>query len=131
MVFDEVNEMVKMEFRGEIKNHIDPLPEIRQTLMISATMNVDIKLQTEQSVRVPVKIETEKTGSAALGISQLAYPAANINTKINLLVNALNEDKSKERMLIRCASSAGNRKRSTVKKLTAYHLNSKPPQSKR
>jgi ATP-dependent RNA helicase RhlE len=106
IVIDEVDEILKLGFRAEIKNLVDLLPDKRQTLMFSATLNADIDILTENSTHKPIKIETGSATTTAITIEHSAYAVPNINTKINLIAHLLRTQKEMTKVLI----FAGNKR---------------------
>jgi ATP-dependent RNA helicase RhlE len=57
IVIDEVDEMMSLGFLPQLKNILDMLPERRQNLMFSATMNSRIEELIEEFFSTPEKIE--------------------------------------------------------------------------
>ncbi len=100
LVIDEVDEMLDLGFRAQLKNIIDLLPEKRQTLMFSATTTDEIDQFISANFHFPVKIEAAPTGSPLKNISQVAYKVPNFNTKINFLEYLLANDKSMSKVLV-------------------------------
>lgn len=100
LVIDEVDEMLNLGFRSQLKNLIDVLPEKRQTLMFSATINEDVDLLIENSSNTPVTIEATPTGTPVTKIEQIGYEVPNFNTKVNFLAHLLETDKSLTKVLV-------------------------------
>jgi ATP-dependent RNA helicase RhlE len=100
VVIDEVDQMMKLGFRAELKNLLDLLPEKRQTMMFSATMTEEIEgLLTLDYSRLE-RIEDAATGTPLTNITQLAYEVPNFNTKMNLLDHLLSTDRDMTRVLV-------------------------------
>ncbi len=106
LVIDEVDEMMKLGFRTELKNLLDLLPDRRQTLMFSATITDEIDALVKNNFNRAVKIEAAATGTPVEGIKQIAYQIANFNTKINFLAHLLSTDDSMTKVLV----FAGNKR---------------------
>jgi ATP-dependent RNA helicase RhlE len=85
IVIDEVDEMMSLGFLPQLKNILDLLPEKRQNLMFSATMNQAIEELIEDFFNEPEKIEVSVPGSPLEQIDQFAFPVPNYHTKVNLL----------------------------------------------
>ncbi|RYF67551.1 MAG: DEAD/DEAH box helicase [Cytophagaceae bacterium] len=85
LVIDEVDEMLNLGFRAQLKVILDLLPPKRQNLLFSATITPDVELLIETFFTSPVRVEAAPVGTPLTGISQLAYPLPNFNTKTNLL----------------------------------------------
>jgi ATP-dependent RNA helicase RhlE len=100
VVIDEVDEMLKLGFRSEIELLMDLLPEKRQTLMFSATLNDDVAILTKNRTHAPTLIESDPSGTTVDQVEQLAYRVPNMNTKINLLTYWLKSDRAMKRVLV-------------------------------
>jgi ATP-dependent RNA helicase RhlE len=106
LVIDEVDEMLKLGFRAEIKNLLDLLPDRRQTMMFSATITEDIDALVTKEFSRAERIETAATGTPLSSIKQVAYRVPNFNTKINFLAFLLKKDKAMKKVLV----FAGNKR---------------------
>jgi len=106
LVIDEVDEMLKLGFRAEIKNLLDLLPDRRQTMMFSATITEDIDALVTKEFSRAERIETAATGTPLSSIKQVAYRTPNFNTKINFLAFLLKKDKAMKKVLV----FAGNKR---------------------
>ncbi len=106
LVIDEVDEMLNLGFRTQLKNILDLLPEKRQNLLFSATLTEDVENLMQLYFNDPVKIEAAPTGTALDNIEQYAYDVPNFYTKVNLLKLLLAEDTSMTKLLVFAASKA-------------------------
>ena len=106
LVIDEVDEMLNLGFRTQLKNILELLPAKRQNLLFSATLTEDVDNLLQLYFTSPVKIEAAPTGTALENIQQLAYEVPNFYTKVNLLKHLLAEDKNITRLLIFVDSKA-------------------------
>ena len=106
LVIDEVDEMLKLGFRTQLKNILDLLPEKRQNLLFSATLTDDVENLLHLYFTNPVKIEAAPTGTPLENIQQYAYETPNFYTKVNLLQLLLAEDKDMSKVLVFAASKA-------------------------
>lgn len=103
-VIDEVDEMLNLGFRSQLKNIMELLPERRQNLMFSATITEEVEQMIEQYFNTPVRIEAAPTGTPLENINQMAYEVPNFYTKVNLLELLLNEDDNFSKVLIFAAT---------------------------
>ncbi|MBK9735853.1 MAG: DEAD/DEAH box helicase [Saprospiraceae bacterium] len=85
LVIDEVDEMLNLGFRSQLKHIMELLPEKRQNLMFSATITEDVEMLISEYFNSPEKIEAAPSGSPLTNINQVLYRVPNFNTKINLL----------------------------------------------
>lgn len=103
-VIDEVDEMLNLGFRSQLKNIMELLPERRQNLMFSATITEEVEEMIGQYFNAPVRIEAAPTGTPLENINQMTYEVPNFYTKVNLLELLLNEDDSFSKVLIFAAT---------------------------
>lgn len=106
LVIDEVDEMLNLGFRTQLKNILELLPEKRQNLMFSATLTDDVERLMQEYFKSPVKVEAAPTGTPLENIKQLEYDVPNFYTKVNLLKLLFAEDESMTRVLVFTASKA-------------------------
>ena len=104
LVIDEVDEMLNLGFRTQIKTILDLLPPTRQMLMFSATITDDVQVLIDYSFNDPVKIEAAPTGTPLANIVQVGYNVPNYNTKVNFLEQLLATDKTMTKVLVFAAS---------------------------
>lgn len=104
LVIDEVDEMLNLGFRTQIKNILDYLPPKRQNLLFSATMTEDVEALIDTYFNDPVRVEAAPTGTPLENISQLGYQLPNFNTKVNLLELLLAENKTMTKVLVFAAT---------------------------
>ena len=100
LVIDEVDEMLNLGFRSQLKNILDLLPERRQNLMFSATLTDEVEQLIETYFNDPIKIEAAPTGTPVEGIEQSGYHVPNFHTKINLLTWLLSNDSAMNKVLV-------------------------------
>ena len=89
LIIDEIDEMLDLGFRPQLVNLLDLLPPKRQNLMFSATMTPEVRLVIEETFEHPRYVTAARSGTPLEQIRQLAYPAKNFHTKVNLLVHLL------------------------------------------
>ena len=104
LVIDEVDEMLNLGFRTQLKNILDLLPAKRQNLMFSATITEDVEALMDMYFNDPVRVEAAPTGTPLENIDQLAYEVPNFYTKVNLLELLLTEDETMTKVLVFAAT---------------------------
>jgi ATP-dependent RNA helicase RhlE len=104
LVIDEVDEMLNLGFRTQLKTVLDSLPPKRQNLLFSATMTDEVEQLIQQYFASPVRIEAAPVGTPVENIEQTAYRVPNFYTKINLLEWLLNRDAAMTKVLVFAAT---------------------------
>lgn len=104
LVIDEVDEMLNLGFRTQLKSILDLIPPKRQNLMFSATITGDVEALMGSYFTDPVKVEAAPTGTPLENIIQIGYDVPNFYTKVNLLHLLLTEDESMTRVLVFAAT---------------------------
>lgn len=100
LVIDEVDEMLNLGFRAQLIKILDILPEKRQNLMFSATLNEDVELMIDNYFKKPEYIELISRGTPLEKIIQQAYYVPNFYTKVNLLEFLLQTEKAFSKVLL-------------------------------
>lgn len=85
LVIDEVDEMLDLGFRTQLKIILDLLPPKRQNLLFSATITNEVEQLIETFFNSPVRVEAAPMGTPLENIAQTAYSVPNFYTKVNLL----------------------------------------------
>src|SRR3954466_11358048 len=104
LVIDEVDEMLNLGFRTQLKNILDLLPQRRQNLLFSATLIQEVEELMNEYFDNPVRIEAAPAGTPVENIMQVAYEVPNFYTKVNLLKLLLTEDETMTKVLVFAAS---------------------------
>ncbi len=104
LVIDEVDEMLNLGFRTQLKNILDLLPAKRQNLMFSATITEEVEAIIDLYFKDPVRVEAAPTGTPLENIIQLAYAVPNFYTKVNLLEFLLTGDETMTKVLVFAAT---------------------------
>ncbi len=100
VVIDEMDEMLNLGFRTQLKNILDLLPAKRQNLLFSATITEDVELLMDTFFKDPVRVEAAPTGTPLENIEQIGYAVPNFNTKVNLLKLLLAQDETMTKLLV-------------------------------
>ena len=104
LVIDEVDEMLNLGFRTQLKNILDFLPPKRQNLLFSATMTEEVETLIETYFNNPERVEAAPTGTPLENIIQTGFEVPNFYTKVNLLELLLSEDDSMTKVLVFAAT---------------------------
>ena len=104
LVIDEVDEMLNLGFRTQLKNILVLLPPKRQNLLFSATITEDVEALIETYFNDPVRVEASPTGTPLENIIQTGYEVPNFYTKVNLLELLLAEDTTMTKVLVFAAT---------------------------
>lgn len=100
IVIDEVDEMLNLGFRTQLRNLIEFIPKKCQHLMFSATMTEDVELVINEFTSYYEKLEAAPSGAPLEHITQSAYTAQNFNTKSNLLAFLLDTHEEMTKVLV-------------------------------
>jgi len=100
LVIDEVDEMLNLGFRTQLKNIIGMLPERRQNLMFSATLIPEVAEVIHLVSEFYTVIEAAPSGAPLENIEQYSYSAPNFNTKANALSWFLKHDVAMAKVLV-------------------------------
>jgi len=100
LVVDEVDEMLNLGFRTQLKNILDLLPERRQNLMFSATITDEVELLMDTYFKDPERVEAAPMGTPLENINQFVYKVPNFYTKVNLLELLLTQQAEMTKVLV-------------------------------
>lgn len=84
LVIDEVDEMLNLGFRMQLKTILDLLPK-RQNLLFSATLTDEVEQLITAFFNNPVRVEATPAGTPVENIRQMGYHVLTFYTKVNLL----------------------------------------------
>ncbi|MFH1121298.1 MAG: DEAD/DEAH box helicase [Bacteroidota bacterium] len=100
LVIDEVDVMLDLGFRFQLKNIFELMPERRQNIMFSATMTEEVDALIDDFFITPVKISIAVSGTPLENIEQQCYPVKNFNTKVNLLTYLISDQNEYGKVLV-------------------------------
>ncbi|WP_295129053.1 DEAD/DEAH box helicase [uncultured Chitinophaga sp.] len=100
LIIDEVDEMLNLGFRTQLKNIFDLLPAKRQNLMFSATITDEVQALINSYFNHPVTVEAAPAGTPLKNIAQRGYEVPNFNTKVNLLELLITSDPDMTKVLV-------------------------------
>jgi ATP-dependent RNA helicase RhlE len=100
LVIDEVDVMLDLGFRFQLTNIMDLLPERRQNIMFSATMTTDVDKLINDYFITPVKVTVALSGTPLDNIYQSCYAVPNFYTKVNLLIDILQDNDLYNKVLV-------------------------------
>ncbi len=100
LVIDEVDVMLDLGFRFQLKNILEFLPERRQNMMFSATMTEEVDELIDDFFKSPVKVTIALSGTPLDNIAQQCYPVPNFFTKVNLLAYILKNKTEYSKVLV-------------------------------
>lgn len=100
LVIDEMDELLNLGFRTQVKNVLDLLPAKRQNLLFSATITEEVETFMDEYFNNPERIEAAPAGTPLENIDQLFYAVPNFHTKVNLLHLLLTTDESMTKVLV-------------------------------
>ncbi len=100
LVIDEVDELLNLGFRTQLKNILDLLPLKRQNLLFSATLIEEVEQLLNEYFNEPTRIEAAPAGTPVDNIIQTAYDVPNFYSKVNLLKLLLSEDETMTKVLV-------------------------------
>jgi ATP-dependent RNA helicase RhlE len=100
LVIDEVDEMLNLGFRTQLKRILEMLPPKRQNLMFSATITDEVEQLMQEYFTSPERVEAAPTGTPLENINQVVYHVPNFYTKVNLLEQLLRTDAEMTKVLV-------------------------------
>ncbi|WP_293875712.1 DEAD/DEAH box helicase [Flavobacterium sp.] len=99
LVIDEFDEILNLGFRTQVTSILTMLKNKRQNILFSATMTDDVDEMLEEYFDFPVEVSLAASGTPLEKIVQLGYKAPNFLTKVNLIIELL-QDAAYERVLL-------------------------------
>lgn len=100
LVIDEVDEMLSLGFRAQLKQILELLPARRQNILFSATIPEEVEGLINRYFNKPQYIELISRGTPLEKIIQQVYNVPNFYTKVNLLKWMLQHEKEFTKVLL-------------------------------
>ena len=100
LVIDEVDEMLNLGFRAQLVQILEVLPQKKQTILFSATLNEDVEDMINKHFKQPVYVELISRGTPLEKIIQQYYAVPNFYSKVNLLEWLLLHEKNFKKVLV-------------------------------
>lgn len=100
LILDEADKMMDMGFMPQIRKVLEVIPVKRQNLLFSATMPERVVILSEEFLEYPEVVEAAPQATTADTISQWIYKVPNIKTKLNLLMQLLEDRDVYNRVMI-------------------------------
>lgn len=100
VVIDEMDEMLNLGFRTQLRNIFDLLPKKKQCLLFSATLPPEVEQLIDEYFEAPERLEAAPAGTPIARIRQMGYRVPNFYTKINLLERILQENPDMKKVLV-------------------------------
>ena len=100
LVIDEVDVMLDLGFRFQLTNIFELLPARRQNIMFSATMTEEIDDLIQDFFKGAQNISIALSGTPLENIAQVGYAVPNFYTKVNLLVDLLQDSTLYHKVLV-------------------------------
>ena len=99
LVIDEFDEILNLGFRTQVSTILGMLRNKRQNILFSATMTDEVDGMLEEYFEFPEEVSLAASGTPLEKIEQLGYKAPNFLTKVNLIIELL-QDEAYERVLL-------------------------------
>jgi ATP-dependent RNA helicase DeaD len=124
VVLDEADRMLDIGFRPDIERILRKLPEPRQTLLLSATINADVRKLAQRYMYDPVEVNLSRDEPSVETIEQFAI-SVDADRKFELLVHLLRRDRPRQCIVFtrtkRGADRLADRLRRTIEGVSAIH----------
>src|SRR5262249_1099195 len=95
VVLDEADRMLDIGFRPDIERILRKLPNPRQTMLLSATINADVRRLSQRYMYDPVEVNLSRDEPPAETIQQY-YVSISGDRKCDLLVHLLRRDRPRQ-----------------------------------
>lgn len=99
LVIDEFDEILNLGFRFQVTSILTMLKSKRQNILFSATMTDEVDEMLDEYFEFPEEVSLAQSGTPLEKIEQLGYKMPNFLTKVNLIIDLL-QDEAYERVLL-------------------------------
>ncbi|MGV3696703.1 DEAD/DEAH box helicase [Flavobacterium sp.] len=99
LVIDEFDEILNLGFRFQVTSILTMIKSKRQNILFSATMTDEVDEMLDEYFDFPEEVSLAPSGTPLEKIEQLGYKVPNFLTKINLIIDLLQDD-AYERVLL-------------------------------
>jgi ATP-dependent RNA helicase DeaD len=124
VVLDEADRMLDIGFRPDIERILRKLPEPRQTLLLSATINADVRKLSQRYMYQPIEVNLSRDEPSVETIEQFCITVEH-DRKVDLLVHLLKRDRPRQCIVFtrtkRGADRLAERLRRTIHGVSAIH----------
>lgn len=124
VVLDEADRMLDIGFRPDIERILRKLPEPRQTMLLSATINPDVRKLAQRYMYQPVEVNLSRDEPSVETIEQFCI-SVETDRKFDLLVHLLEHDRPRQCIVFtrtkRGADRLADRLRKTIRGVSAIH----------
>jgi ATP-dependent RNA helicase DeaD len=124
VVLDEADRMLDIGFRPDIERILRNLPEPRQTLLLSATINADVRKLAQRYMFNPIEVNLSRDEPSVETIEQFCI-SVEADRKYDLLVNLLKRDRPRQCIIFtrtkRGADRLAERLRRVIQGVAAIH----------
>jgi ATP-dependent RNA helicase DeaD len=124
VVLDEADRMLDIGFRPDIERILRKLPSPRQTLLLSATINADVRRLSQRYMFEPIEVNLSRDEPSVDTIRQY-YISVTADRKLDLLVLLLARDRPRQCIVFtrtkRGVDRLADRLHKTLKGVSAIH----------
>lgn len=100
LIIDEMDEMLNLGFRVQLKNILEVIPEKRQNLLFSATLDEEVESIIDDYFNTPERVEAAAPGTPVEKIRQSAFKVPNFLSKVNLIKHLFIKDETMNKVLV-------------------------------